>query len=46
VTTKGRYISTFVTSDAYSIKSEVQTPSGGWMTVTDGVATRTPPPAQ
>jgi hypothetical protein len=46
VTTKGRYITTFVTSDAYSIKSEVQKPGGGWVTVTDGVATRMPAPQQ
>ena len=46
VTTKGRYISTYVTADSYSIKSEVQKPGGGWLTATEGVATRTPPPAQ
>ena len=46
VTTKGRYISTYVTADAYSIKSEVEKPGGGWLTITDGVATRTPAPSQ
>ncbi len=46
VVTKGRYITTFVTDDAYSYKSEVEKPGGGWLTVTEGVATRTPPPAQ
>lgn len=40
VVTKGRYIATFVTKDAYSIKSEVQKPGGGWLTVTEGTATR------
>ena len=42
VTTKGRYITTFVTQDSYSFKSEVQKPGGGWLTVTEGVATRLP----
>jgi hypothetical protein len=46
VTTKGRYTTTLVTADAYSIKSEVQKPGGGWLTVTDGVATRVPAPQQ
>ncbi len=42
VVTKGRYIVTFVTQDAYSLKSEVQKPGGGWLTVTEGTATRMP----
>ncbi len=42
ITTKGRYITTFVTKDAYSIKSEVQKPGGGWLTVTEATATRMP----
>jgi hypothetical protein len=42
VMTKGRYITTFVTQDAYSFKSEVQKPGGGWLTVTEGTATRMP----
>lgn len=46
VAAKGRYITTYVTPDAYSIKSEVQKPGGGWLTVTEGVATRTPAPSQ
>ena len=46
VITKGRYITTFVTQDAYSIKSEVQKPGGGWLTVTEGTATRMPPQNQ
>jgi hypothetical protein len=46
VTTKGRYITTFVTANAYSIKSEVQKPGGGWLAITEGVATRTPAQAQ
>lgn len=46
VATKGRYITTFVTADAYSIKSEVQKPGGGWLTVSEGVATRVPAPSQ
>jgi hypothetical protein len=46
VATKGRYTTTFVTANSYSIKSEIQKPGGGWMTVTEGVATRTPPPSQ
>jgi hypothetical protein len=31
-----------VTQDAYSFKSEVQKPGGGWLTVTEGTATRMP----
>ncbi|HEY1731115.1 MAG TPA: DUF1579 family protein [Terriglobales bacterium] len=42
VVTKGRYIATFVTQDAYSLKSEVKKPGGGWLTVTEGTATRMP----
>lgn len=41
---KGRYISTFVTGDAYSFKSEVQKPDGSWATITEGTATRLPTP--
>jgi hypothetical protein len=44
IVTKGRYITTFVTADAYSYKSEIQNPGGGWVTTTEGTATRTPPP--
>ncbi len=44
ITAKGRYITTFVTGDAYSYKSEVQKPGGGWLTVTEGTAIRLPPP--
>jgi hypothetical protein len=44
IVTKGRYITTFVTADAYSYKSEIQNPGGGWVTITEGTATRTPPP--
>lgn len=46
IVTKGRYITTFVTADAYSYKSEVQNPGGGWVTITEGTATRVPPPQQ
>jgi hypothetical protein len=44
IVTKGRYITTFVTADAYAFKSQVQRPGGGWLTVTEGTATRLPPP--
>ena len=46
ITTKGRYITTYVTKDAYSLKSELQTPGGGWVTITEGTATRIPAPQQ
>ena len=46
ITTKGRYLTTFITGDAYSYKSEVQKPGGGWLTVTEGTATRVPPQNQ
>ena len=46
VVVKGRYITTFVTGDAYSFKSQVQKPGGGWLTVTEGTATRLPPQSQ
>jgi hypothetical protein len=46
ITTKGRYITTFVTKDAYSINSQVQKPGGGWLTVTEATATRMPPQNQ
>jgi Protein of unknown function (DUF1579) len=42
VITKGRYITTFVSPDSYSIQSQVQKPSGGWVTITEATATRMP----
>jgi hypothetical protein len=44
VVIKGRYVSTYVTGDAYSFQWEVQKPEGGWITITEGTATRLPPP--
>jgi hypothetical protein len=41
VITKGRYTVTFISADAYSFKSEVPKPSGGWVTVMEGKAVRT-----
>ena len=46
VTTKGRYIVTFVTQDAYSYTSEVQKPGGGWLKITQATATRAEAPQQ
>jgi hypothetical protein len=46
VTVKGRYITTYASSDAYSYKSQVQNPSGSWVTITEGTATRLPPQNQ
>jgi hypothetical protein len=44
VVTKGRYITMFVSEDSYSFQSQVGKPGGGWVTITEGTATRTPPP--
>jgi hypothetical protein len=40
VVTKGRYTVNFISPDAYSFKSEVLKPGGGWITVREGKATR------
>jgi hypothetical protein len=41
VTTGGRYTIIIVSPTAYTFKSEVATPNGGWATVMEGRATRT-----
>ena len=46
VATKGRYITTFVSQNSYSFTSQVQKPGGGWVTITEGTATRLPPQGQ
>ncbi len=46
VVTKGRYITTFVSQNSYSFQSQVQKPGGGWVTITEGTATRLPVQAQ
>ena len=42
VTTTGRYTITFVSKDSYSFNSQLQKPGGGWVTITEGTATRVP----
>lgn len=42
VATRGRYITTFVSDNSYTITSQIQKPGGGWLTVTEGTATRVP----
>jgi len=42
IVTEGRYTTTFVSGDSYSFQSQVQKPGGGWLTVTEGTATRAP----
>ena len=40
VVTKGRYIITLTSPAAYTFKSETEKPGGGWVTITEGKATR------
>ena len=40
VVAKGRYIVTFVSPDSYTFKSQTAKPNGGWVTVSEGKATR------
>jgi len=40
IITKGRYIITITSPTTYDFKSEVASPSGGWVSVMDGKATR------
>jgi hypothetical protein len=42
VVVKGRYTVTFVSPDSYSFTSEVQKPDGGWSSVSQGMAKRSP----
>jgi hypothetical protein len=42
IAAKGRYITTFITDNSYSFQSQVQKPGVGWLTVTQGTATRVP----
>ena len=42
ITTKGRYMVTLTSPSSYTFKSEVQKPAGGWVTVMEGTATRSP----
>jgi hypothetical protein len=46
VVTKARYTVTFISPNSYGFKSDVPKPGGGWATVMEGTATRTPPPSQ
>ena len=46
VAAKGRYITTFISPNSYSFQSQVQKPGGGWVTITEGTATRMPAPEQ
>jgi Protein of unknown function (DUF1579) len=46
VATKGRYITAFVSQNSYSFTSQVQKPGGGWVTITEGTATRMPAQGQ
>lgn len=46
VATKGRYITTLVNDNEYSLQSQVAKPGGGWLTVTEGTATRVPDQGQ
>jgi hypothetical protein len=45
VTVKGRYTIVETGPDAFTFKSEVADPKGGWVTVMEGKAQRVPPPA-
>jgi len=42
LTTTARYTITVISPTSYTFKSEVAAPSGGWSTVMEGKATRTP----
>jgi len=46
ITAKGRYITTFVSQNSYTFTSQLQKPGGGWVTITEGTATRTPAQGQ
>jgi hypothetical protein len=42
IAVKGRHTLTLTSPNSYNYKSEVQKPDGGWVTVAEGKATRTP----